>query len=251
MVHSVLSQLSKPVRFARRHGLIRAGYLIIHGVICRFGLEKWIRFSISDIFSAKVSDLLRDCRIPRAFEIRFATQKDLPAIETLGRKREHSDARLREGNLCLLLWLGSELKAMEWVAIGSRDYWEDWTELRMILRIPAGAGFAFDGRGRAPGAWGMVMRVLPQELDRIDIHTIYMRIDYANAVSLNSHRSAGYSPIGRVFHCGVGGLGFSLWRDEQGTWHSLPAKLHNLELATPSSQKARQQFDLFPMYRKW
>jgi hypothetical protein len=251
MVHSVLSKISKPMRLARQHGLIRAGYSIVHGVICRFGLEKWIRFSVSDIFTARVSDLLRDCRIPRAFEIRFATQKDLPAIEALDRKREHAGARLREGDLCLLLWLGSELKAMEWVAIGSRDFWEDWTELHMIIRIPAGSCLAFDGRGRAPGAWGMVMRVLPKELDRIGIHTIYMRIDYANAVSLNSHRSAGYTPIARVFHCGVGGLDFSLCTDEQGRWHFLPAKLRDLELAAPSRQKARQQFDLFPMYRKW
>jgi len=251
MPDSVLSKLDKLFRFARRHGLIWAGYYLVFAVISKFGLDRWLRLSISDIFSARVSDLPRDSRIPRAFNICFATEKDIPAIEALGRTREHVCARLGEGDVCLLLRLGSELKAVEWVAIGPREYWQDWGQLRTVFRIPAGTCFAYDGKGKAPGAWGLIMRILPRELERIGIHTIYMRIDCSNPASLSSHRSAGYSAVGRLFHCGVGGLGFSLCRDDQGRWHSLPAKARDLELTKPSSQKVSRQFKLFPMYRKW
>lgn len=248
---SVLSQISKPVRFARRHGLVRASYFLVNGTISRFGLEKWIRFCISDIFFSRVSDLPEDCRIPKAFHLTLATENDVPALESFGRKPEHVRARLREGHLCLLLWLGSELKAVEWIAMGLSEFWEDWNELRVIVRIPAGCCWAYDGRGQTPGAWGLLMRLLPKELERNGLHAIYLRVNYANPISWRSHRSAGYSPVARIFHLGVGSLGLTLYRDDQGIWHSLPARVRALELTTPSNQKANQQFKLFPMYRKW
>jgi hypothetical protein len=196
-----------------------------------------------------VADLPKDCRIPKAFHMALATEKDVPAIEAaFGRKQEHVRARLRESDLCLLLWLGSELKACEWIALGPREYWEDWKEVRMIVRVPAGRCWAYDGRGLTPGAWGLIMKAVPKELERNGSDAIYLRVDYANPISWNSHRSAGYSVVARVFHFGVGGLGFTLCRDDQGKWHSLPAKVYDLELTVPSRESVSRQFELFPKY---
>lgn len=251
MHDSIISDIAKPFRFAQRHGVVRASYFLVHGLICRFGLERWIRLSISDIFSANISDLRSAGRVPSAFNISFAEEKDLLDIESFGRDREHCRARLKEGDVCLLLRLGSELKAMEWLAIGPREYWEDWAEMRTVFSIPQGSCFGYDGRGKAPGAWGLIMRTLPSRLEKIGVRTAYFRIDYANTLAEHSHRSAGYSPIGRVFHCGIAGIGFTLCRNGDGKWHRLPTKVRNLELAAPSNENVSRQFDLFPMYRKW
>ncbi len=248
MSDSVRSLIWKPVRFAQRHGLLRAVYFLVHGTISRFRLEKWIRFSISDILCGNVSELVRESRMPKAFRIALAAEEDIPALAAEGRKPELVRARLGESDLCLLLWSGSELKAYEWIAVGPREYWEDWNEARIIIRIPAGCCWTYDGRGHSPGAWGMIMRTLPKEVERNSIRRIYQRVDYASPISWHSHRSAGYLPLARVFHVGVGHFGFTLWRQDQGKWHSLPARVQDLELVTPSIENISRQLRLFPMY---
>jgi hypothetical protein len=40
----VLCRIPKLFHFAQGHGLIRGSYYLVHGVLIRFGLERWIRF---------------------------------------------------------------------------------------------------------------------------------------------------------------------------------------------------------------
>ncbi len=225
------SRLRYLVRRLRRCGFRRGCYWGLRSATEKLRLQRWIHLAVVDVFSAAVADLLQLDRVPRAFTVRLAQQDDVTPVQTFFGKPQQVLKRFSEGHCCFLLWSDHAVTAAEWVAIGPNQYEEDSDELRCIFRFAAGTGWLFDGLGSVSGVWGMLMRVLPRELQKRNIQKVYLQTDYANIHSWDSHRSLGFVPVGRVCHVRIAGVGFTAAKSRSDRWwRLLPVKFAGLEI---------------------
>ena len=214
-----------------RRGFRRGSYWALCAISEKLGIRRWLHLAIADVFSAVVTDLLHLERIPRAFKVRAAEQDDLAPLQAFFGDSKQVLRRFSQGHCCLLLHSDHTVNAAEWVAAGPNHYEEDWDELHCVFRVSAGAGWLFDGLGSVSGGWGMLMRVLPRELEKRHIERVYLQTDYANILSWESHRSLGFVPVGKICHLRIAGLGFTAVKvNGSGGWRSLPVKIAELEI---------------------
>lgn len=75
------------------------------------------------------------------------------------------------------------------------------------------------------------MRCLPQHLERLGGRTVFTLIDCDNRNSLDSHRSLGYRPVGRIAVVKVLGQVLSACRIGRSAWRVLPARLGHVALS--------------------
>ncbi len=229
----VFARLTRTIRFGRSYGLSRAAYRAVRGAIESLSLGKRINLRIADVFAASVSELKCYPRIPRAFSVRPAEETDVPALQAFFSKPQKVRDRMRRGDLCVILLADGEICAAEWVSPGPKAYQEDWDQLRCVFRIPAHACWLYDGKGneRGTGTWAILMGRLTLCLNDLGIQDVFLQSDYGNVVSMRSHTSLGYRPVGRIFHLAIAGLSLRLYRTRERGWRFLPGRIGNLELS--------------------
>jgi hypothetical protein len=229
----ILGRLRELYEYGQRCGQGRLAYRIAIGVTSKLRLKRWIWFSVGDIFCTKVSELGTIARVPRVFTIGAANPEDAPKLGALLGYLERVEQRFREGDRCYLLRCDGEIRAVEWAAVGPKQYWEDVKDYNCVLGIPPGACWLFDGHGRAPGAWGTLMKSMPGQLQQLGVHTVYNHVDFNNPLSYSSHRSLGFVPAGKLLRVKLAGLSFTVYRGTSPGWRFLPGRIRDLELWRP------------------
>ncbi len=189
----------------------------------------WCRFSAVEVFSASVSDLKSQKRIPRSFVVRRAVEEDVPELESFFGGSRRIDERMRRSDICVVTVSKDRIGAAVWLSPGPSDYREDWDDLRCIVRYPAGVCWSYDGVGTKFGAWGSLMMRLPDLLEEDGVEEVFTHIECDNQMSLDSHKSLGYRSIGFVWSFGVFGLVLKIYKTEGNPWRRLPGRIGRLE----------------------
>lgn len=232
-------RLAHAARTWDRHML---AYRVIRRVLCAgcFGGETPL--ILSGLYTANVADLPNNVR-GRRYEIRPATEQDLPRLSTYFGSDRPIANRYRRGDIGVLAVRGDEICAAVWLATGPTEYSEDVRDLGCSLAVPEGVVFSYDGKGTRLGAWGTLMAHLPRLLDELQIRQIVTLIDYENTLSIRSHRSLGYRREGYV-----GCVKFARWvqsfyTDAGGIWRMLPGRIGSVSLRRerPARKDAERQ----------
>jgi hypothetical protein len=211
---------------------MRAVYLVAQRVADRRWFRAWLTLCAVDVFAVRACDLRRSERLPRVFVVRRAREEDLPALASFSsRAVPPMTDRLRRGDECVMTLADGRICAAVWLAVGPADYPEDWDQLGCIFRVPAGICLTYDGRGTRWGAWGALMACLPPHLERLGVRTVFTLIDCDNRNSLESHRSLGYHPVGRIALMAVLGWALSVCRIGQVAWRVVPGRLGRVALS--------------------
>ncbi len=226
------NRLTRLVRFWRSHGRARALYRAVRWLAERRWLRRWCRFCAVDVFTVATGELKRPRRIPRAFVVRPAEEKDLSALESFFSDPQRVRDRVQRGDVCVIALAKDEICAAVWLALGPKDYREDWDDLRCTFDFPAGVCFTYDGRGTRMGAWGSLMAHLPGYLDDSGVAEVFTVIECDNQNSLDSHKSLRYRGVGLVFCFGVFGLSLCVYRALGRKWRRLPGRIGGLGLGT-------------------
>jgi hypothetical protein len=151
---------------------------------------------VAELFSASVAALKRTSRVPRSYAVRWAGERDLPALTAFFGPDRKVDERFARGDVCLIALVREEICAAVWFIPGPGVYSEDAQDFGRVFRIPAGHAFSYDGKGLRWGAWGTLMARAPRYLAELGVDEVVTLIDYGNTASSNAHRSLGYRHIG-------------------------------------------------------
>ncbi|MBN2476446.1 MAG: hypothetical protein JXB62_17665 [Pirellulales bacterium] len=224
------SRWTRLIRFARSHGKARALYRLLRRLAETRVLRGWVRFFVTEVFRVPVSDVKRYRRIPRTFTVRKAGETDQPALESYFADSQRVRNRLRRQDLCVIAVSKGKIGAAVWLALGPKDYQEDWRDLRCVLRVPAGVCWTFDGLGTAFGAWGILMACLPPLLEELGASEVYTQIECDNQVSLDSHKSLGYQSAGLIGCFGIGPCVLRVYRPHGQRWRLVPGWIGSLEV---------------------
>lgn len=230
------NRLIRLIRFARSHGKLRALYRVGRRLAYSRWLRNWVKFCVVEVFTVSVSELKSQQRVHRAFVVRKAEEGDWHDLESFFPDPQRVRDRLRRGDTCVIALAAEQICAAVWLALGPKDYREDWKDLRCIYRFPAGVCWTYDGRGTRLGAWGSLMAQLPRYLRESGIAEVFTQIECDNRISLDSHKSLGYRPAGLICCFGILGLVLRIYKTRGGKWRLLPGRIGKLEL----SGKARR-----------
>jgi len=220
------------IRSARSRGPGYVFYRLARRVAEARYLRNCFKFCLVEIFSVPVSQLKCSRRIPRAFVVRKAEERDLPALGAYFSDPQRVRRRFERRDICVITLAGDEICAAVWLAIGPKDYREDWNDLGCVFHFPAGVGWSYDGKGTRWGAWGALMGRLPEYLKELEIAEVYTLIDCGNRASQESHKSLGYRPLGTIGCVGLLGLALRIYRVSGESWQRLPQQAGKLVFST-------------------
>ena len=179
-------------------------------------------------------------RIPQSFQVRKADENDLPALATFHGNEQTIWDRLGRGDLCFMTLCQDRIGAAVWLALGPGECREDWAELQMVQRFPAGIAWSYDGKGTRWGAWAALMRQLPELLRDLGTQKVVTLIDCDNWQSHDAHRSLGYEKTGLIGSVGLFGFQVSACRHANRHWQFLPARIGAIEVQGRTRSSIRE-----------
>jgi hypothetical protein len=195
---------------------------------------------VAEVMSASVADLKTGRPVRRSYQVRWATESDVPAVTAFfGPDRPITD-RVHRGDRCLLATVRDEICAAVWFSPGPKSYMEDVGDLGCEFIFPNRVAFSYDGKGTRLGAWGTLMARAPELLPQIGVEEIVTLIDYDNPMSINSHRSLGYHRLGLVGCLRLAWWIQPIYWDGGHLWRMLPGRVGPLELRRTKPARPRR-----------
>jgi hypothetical protein len=168
-------------------------------------------------------------RIPQSYQVRLADRNDLPELAAYYGNERTVRTRLDRGDRCFITLCQGNIGAAVWLVYGPEECREDWEELRLAFRFPAGYAWTYAGKGTRLGAWGTLMRQLPSLLTDLGIQKLVTIIDCDNWQSHDAHRSLGYQKVGLISSARLFGLHGAACRHANRHWQLLPASIGAVE----------------------
>ena len=154
--------------------------------------------------------------------VRFAQPGDVPELIEYFGNRRRVEARLARGDRCVIAASKESIGAAVWLALGPNRFLDDWNELRCAFRFPERIAWSYDGRGTKLGAWGTMMKQLPEILRGAKIREIGTAIDCDNWQSIDAHRSLGYISGGVLLHARFLGLSIQFFKPHRRLPRRIP-----------------------------
>jgi hypothetical protein len=164
------------------------------------------------------------------FLVRWAEPSDREQLGNYFGDRYRVERRLARGDRCALALCQESIGAAAWVSLGPGHFNEDWNELRCSFRFPAGVAWSYDGKGTRMGAWGTLMKQLPELLRREGATEIATVTDCNNWSSIDAHRSLGYTSGGLLLHARLAGISLHGFKAPRRRWRRLPLTVAHLEI---------------------
>jgi transposase len=221
MLKKIPERIRRYWTFGRAYGwkrnLYRLGVVLlqsISGGICQL--------AIAEILTAPVARLRRLERLPKALQVRLATESDLPQVRRFVAYPARATQRLASGDSCVVTLCGAQVLATEWFKIGPAAYHEDAENLGVVFHVPQRTCWLYDGVSgedrQTLGPWGAVMGRLRAYLEERDIETVYFQVGYENFYSLACHEALGFRVIGRLCCMRLGRRRFILYKTSSRAW---------------------------------
>lgn len=170
-------------------------------------------------------------RLPQSYQVRLADNRDLLELAAYYGREQIIRDRLNRGDLCFMTLCQGCIGAAVWLVHGPGECREDWEELQLWFRFPAGVAWTYDGKGTRLGAWGTLMRQLPDLLRELGVQNIATFIDCDNWQSQDAHRSLGYHKTGLISSARLLGFHGAACRQANRRWQLLPACIGSVEIS--------------------
>jgi hypothetical protein len=220
-------RLRRFLTFCQSYGWQRGLYRLCRGLVLLLPGRPG-DFAVAEIMAATVASLRQLSRLPKALQVRVAGPEEYPRVEPFLRHPGKLADRLAAGDLCVLAVSAQAILATEWIKLGPSAYYEDARELGIVVRVPTGACWLYDGMsaeaGHAVGPWGAVMGRLRTQLEARGIDTVYLQVGYENPYSLRCHESLGFRTIGQLCCLRLGRWRIIGYRAVGKFWTRLPGR---------------------------
>jgi hypothetical protein len=193
-------------------------------------------FEAADIMAARVRELRRLDRLPRAFAVRPALSSDEAALGSLTGDPAKARRLLASGDIGLLAIAGGAVQAMEWVRLGPSQYDWDARRLGVVFGVPPRCCWLHngqDGEAGAVGPWAMILGRLPGFLDERGIEAAFLQVGCENPYSRRCHESLGFRNRGRIVTLHFGRWRLTAVRLEGGWWARVPGGAVDLQQVSP------------------
>ncbi len=229
-------RLRRAVQLRRARGTARAGYAVLRRLVAMPLLRHAVHLSAVDFWRLQLPESWSPPRTSPLFTVRLAQTDDIPALAHYFGHGKLVEARFARGDRCVIATSQGAIGAAVWLAIGPSQFAEDWEDLRCAFRFPAGVAWTYDGKGTKLGAWGTMMKLLPQflledSLLKDKVQEIATIIDCNNWQSMDAHRSLGYQSAGVLLHTRVLGCTVHLFKPLQQRWRRLPTAIDPVEVS--------------------
>ncbi len=236
------TRVSKMNQLRQARGCNRALYAILRRILRhpvareRAGIYAGDLWQL-DLENAALAQAGPPTRIPRSYQVRKADENDYSALATYYGNEQTVRERLERGDLCFLTLCQDRIGAAVWMVLGPGEFREDWIEMRSFVRFSAGTAWSYDGKGTRWGAWGVLMKQLPDLLRALGTERIATLIDCNNWQSHDAHRSLGYEKTGLICSADLFGLRLNACRQRTcrqrtGRWKFLPTQIGAVEART-------------------
>jgi len=224
--------LRRIVQLQRVRGSRRTVYAVLRRLAALRVLRPWVHLCAVDVWRLSSSGTSGPSRASALFSVRWATRDDADRLIDYFGGAARVTTRLAKGNRCVVTLCGDTIGAAVWLAMGPGEYAEDWDDLRCIVRFPQGVAWSYDGKGTRMGAWGAMMKKLPELLVEEGIEQSNAIIDGDNWPSIDGHRSLGYESLGVLLHLRILGMGWRAFRPHGAAWQRVPRTIDRLEIIT-------------------
>lgn len=227
---SLGKRVRRIVQLQQTYGNVRVAYAILRRMLRLPLLRRTVQLCAVDFWRLPLTKPTDPVPPSSLFSVRLAERDQLPELAEYYSDAIRIDNRFAAGNLCVAAYSQGTIGAAVWLVMGPGHYVEDWCDLRCNFRFPEGTAWTFDGKGTRLGAWGTMMKQLPQLLDNCEAEEIATIIDSNNWPSLEAHRSLGYEAVGVLLHMRVLGITRHWFKPRGHWWQRLPSTIGNVEV---------------------
>jgi len=216
----------------RTHGNTRVAYAILRRLLSRAPWRFVVQTCAVDLWRLPLAPRPPGTPGTNLFTVRVADDQEVELLVEYFGSRQRVMSRLHRGHQCIVAMSGASIAAAVWCANGPGRFGEDWNDLRCSFRFPRGTAWAYDGKGTRMGAWGTMMKRLPEIMLERNIQEIATAIDGDNWKSFDAHHSLGYQRSGMLLHIRIAGCSLRFFKPPGQRWRRSPASIGSLGVCT-------------------